>query len=102
MTGDADDRALDEARRLRDAARANVHTGLTTLRDSLTERPLARRVTDRIATEVTETLDSGVELARESKGVIALTLAALLGWLFRRQLGSAAYQVWTRARQQTS
>jgi len=79
---------LIEARRLRDAARAIVRTDITTVRLDLAQRPLTTRVRDKVVLAATQTADDAVALAKDNPLVVGLTLAALLGWLFRNRLGA--------------
>ena len=83
-----DEGALAEARALRDSARGIVRTDLETLRLSLDERPIARRMRDRALTGTAEGLKSGVALIGENRAVLGLTLAGLGAWLFRKPLGA--------------
>lgn len=94
MTIAPDEAHLIEARRLRDMARGIVRTDLATLRLSLAERPLGRRMRDRAVVTAVDTAEYTVDLARENRGVLALTLAGVTGWLFRKPLGVLAHTGW--------
>ena len=94
MTGAPDEAALIEARRLRDLARGIVQTDLATLRLSLAERPVGQRLRDRAVVIAVDTAEDGIDLARENWGVVAVTLAGLTGWLFRRPLGVLMHNGW--------
>jgi len=95
MTLAPDEADLIEAQRLRDMARANVRTNLQTLRDGLTERPLTTRVRDQVVSTAVDTAESGIDLALENKALLGLTLASVVGWLFRKRLGGLAQAGWT-------
>ena len=99
MTLGSDEADLIAARRLRDMARAIVHTDLATLRRDVAERPVVGRVRAQIISTALDTAESGIDLALESRGVLALTGTALVGWLFRKPLGVLAQHGWTRAKQ---
>lgn len=99
MTLRSEEADLIAARRLRDIARAIVHTDLATLRRDVAERPVAGRVRAQIISTALDTAESGIDLALENRGVLALTGTAMVGWLFRNPLGVLAQHGWTRARQ---
>jgi hypothetical protein len=94
-----DEADLIEAQRLRDLARDILRSDLDTLREDLARRPLAGRARDAVVTAVADTAESGIDLARENIGVLALTGATLLGWLFRKPLGALAQSGLARAGQ---
>lgn len=95
-----DEAQLIEARRLRDLARSIVRTDLATLRHSLAERPLRQRMRDRAVVTAVDTAEYGIDLARENRGVLTITLAGITGWLFRKPLGALAHTGWTWAERQ--
>jgi|GEM_PF-1566701 len=86
MTPDRDEAELIEARQLRDMARAIVRDNLTTLQVGLAARPIRQRLRDRAVNLAADGVEQAVDLARNSKTVIALTLAALAAWFARRSL----------------
>ncbi len=89
---------LVEARRLRDMARGIVKTDVATVKLELAERSIPERVRDRIVLAATETAEDGVALVRENRVVVGLTVAALIGWLFRGQLGTLSARGYSLAR----
>ena len=97
-----DEAELIEALRLRDMARAIVRTDLETLRLGLAERPLTSRVRDKVITTAVDTAESGIDLALENRLVLGLTLASMIGWLFRKPLGALAHAGWTSVVRQVS
>ncbi|WP_428333670.1 hypothetical protein [Novosphingobium sp.] len=78
------------ARHLRDVARSTVKTDVSIVRLALAERSLLARVRDRVVLSVTQTAEEGVALADENRVIVGLTLAAAVGWVFRRPLGTLA------------
>lgn len=94
-----DEQALIDARALRDAARGVVATDLAVLRSEWTRRPLTRRLRDRAVNHAADAIEAGIDLARDQKWVIAATLAALGGWLFRNRLAKWAQIGWALAAQ---
>lgn len=86
--------AVIEARALRDSARALVRTDLATLRAEWSRRPLARRLRDRAVSRAADAIEAGVDLALAQRWVIAGTLAALAGWLFRNRLAGLVQAAW--------
>jgi len=94
MSVTPDEAALIAARELRDVARSIVRTDVRTLRLSLAERPLARRMRDQAVSAVVDTAERGIDLALENRALLGVTLAAIIGWLFRKPLGSLGHQGW--------
>lgn len=84
-----DESALIEARRLRDAARVTLRTDIATLRQSLEQRPLTRRLRDEALHGALGTLRDARDLALENRAVLLLTGAALVGWLARKPFGAS-------------
>lgn len=82
------DRALSltQARVSRDAARTAFHTRLEQVKTDLAARGVGGRVADRIGEEAVDALDYTMDVARDSKGIIAGTLAAIVLWLFRNPI----------------
>ena len=68
---------IREDRANRDAARSLFDANLKQLRADLEARGVGGRIADKAKAETTEALAQGLEIAAESKGVIAGTLAAL-------------------------
>ncbi len=92
LSGDETD--LIAAQHLRDMARAIVRTDLATLRASLAAEPLSRRLRKRVVAGAVDTAQSGIELALENRALLAVTLAAAIGWLFRKPIGGLAHSGW--------
>lgn len=86
MKDHADRLAHDRA--LRDAARKLFLARIEALRADLRERGLGRRAAAAIATETREAIDEAIDIAFDSKGVVAATIAALMLWLFRNPIVS--------------
>ena len=91
----ADEADLIEAQRLRDMARDIVRGDLDTLRQSLSDRPITTQVRDQAVSTAADVAQSGIDLALENRGVLALTLAGVIGWLFRKPLGALGHAGWT-------
>lgn len=77
---------VSQAKLTRDAARATLQRRLDQVKVDLAARGVGGRVADRISEEAVEALDYTLEVARDSKGIIAGTLAALVLWLFRNPI----------------
>jgi len=93
-------RKLTEARAVRDAARAAFDGQLAQLRGDAEAHSIGGRIAERLGDDARATFHQALDVASESKGVIAGTLAALALWFLRnpiiawveRQLGDTAQQ----------
>jgi hypothetical protein len=81
----AEDR-LAQNRNLRGSARGLFDTRLAQVKADLAARSIGGRVKAKAQGEVFKALDSGIDVAKESKGVIAATVGAVLLWAFRAPL----------------
>jgi len=99
MAPDALETELIAARALRDMARGIVRTDWTTLRQSLSERPIARRVRDKAFAGARDAAKGGADLARHNLPLLGLAGAAAIGWLFRKRLGALCQTGWSRIAQ---
>ena len=70
----------------RQAARAMFDARLSQVRADLEARSVGGRIADKALDETRTALGEAAAIARESKGVIAATLGALLLWAFRGPL----------------
>ncbi|MBN8483496.1 MAG: hypothetical protein J0L50_01845 [Sphingomonadales bacterium] len=86
---DAESR-LAEDRRNRQAARGLFDTRLGRVKADLAARPVPERVKAKAVDEAAKAIDKGLEIAGQSKGVIAATIGALALWAFRKPLVQAA------------
>lgn len=77
---------VTRAKELRDAARAAFHERLGQVKADLSARGVGSRMADRIGEEAIGAIDYTLDVARDSKGIIAGTLAALVLWLFRNPI----------------
>ncbi|MFC0589305.1 hypothetical protein ACFFF7_07760 [Novosphingobium aquiterrae] len=84
MTDPADQ--LAEDRRMREAAKANFTAGIAQVKADLGARSVPARVIAKAKDEAVETMATGLEIAEESKGIVAGVVAAVLLWLFRAPL----------------
>lgn len=87
---------LTQYRALRDAAWANVHADLDTLRADLTAHGVGERIKDRAAEEAHDAWDNARDVATEHKGVVAGTILALVAWLLRGPIGDGLAAVFGR------
>jgi len=80
------ERLLDDARDQRDSARARFDARLAIVRADLEARSVGGRIADKIGEEARDALDEAIDVAKESKGVIAGTIAALALWFLRHPI----------------
>ena len=79
-------RELDEARAARDAARVQFDAQLMRLRGDPAARSIGGRIADRLGEDAQTALDQALDVASESKGIIAATMAALALWFLRNPI----------------
>ena len=77
------------SRAVRDAARKSFDSRVAQIRGELEERGVGGRIVDSLQEEMRETFDEVVEVAGQSKGIIAATIAALAIWYLRSPIGAA-------------
>ena len=77
---------LAQDRRNRIAARKVFDTGLAQVRADLEARGIGGRIKDRAGQEAKAVFDEALDIASESKGILAATVAALVLWLARNPL----------------
>ncbi len=83
------ERRLVEDRTTRNAARKVFEGNVAQVKADLAARSIPERLADKARRDVTDALATGLDVARESKGIVA-GMAALLGaWFFRASLISA-------------
>lgn len=87
---------IREDRANRSAARGLFDANLQQVRADLEARGVGGRIADKAKSEVTEAMAQGLEIAAESKGVIAGTVAALALWFFRAPLIAALQGLFDR------
>ncbi|MBS0482707.1 MAG: hypothetical protein JSR96_11265 [Proteobacteria bacterium] len=83
------ERRFVEDRETRQAAWSVVESGVAQVRADLDARSIPGRIADQAKDEVTEAVATGMEIASESKGIIAAVLGLSALWLFRAPLLSA-------------
>jgi hypothetical protein len=71
--------ALEQAKAARNGARLAYETRLRQVREDLSARSVGGRIADHAA----ETAAQAADIARENKGIVAGTIAALGIWLLR-------------------
>lgn len=81
---------LAKDRGVRQAARGLFETRLAQVRQDLESRSVPARIKAKAQDEAVKTIDQGLSIAKESKGVIAATAGALALWFFRKPLIAAA------------
>lgn len=84
MTGHL--RQLVEARAARDAARGVFDARLDQVRRDLEARGVGARVADRLGEDAKSVLDEALDVASDSKGIIAGTIAMLALWFMRHPI----------------
>lgn len=90
------ERRLAEDRATRNAARAVFEANVAQIRADLEARSIPGRIVDKANQEVKSAISEGLAVAREGKGIIAGTIAALLLWLFRDSLLAALDSLFER------
>lgn len=89
---------LTAARTARDIAHAVFIDRLESIRADLSARGVGARVADSVMGGTTDALDAGLDVARQRKGLLAGTFAALLAWIFREPLFAGAVALVARLR----
>ena len=84
MSSAADE--LAAARAARDAARAAYDASLMQLRGDPAEQSIGGRVAERLSEDARAAFDKALDVASESKGIIAGTVAALAQWFLRHPI----------------
>lgn len=80
------ERRLIADRGNRNTARGLFDQRLARVKADLGARSVPARVKDRVQEQVFAALDQGIDVARESKGIIAAVTAAMGLWFFRQPL----------------
>lgn len=70
----------------RNSARGLFDQRLTRVKADLSARSVPARVKDRVQEQVFAALDQGIDIAKESKGIIAAVAGAMGLWFFRQPL----------------
>lgn len=81
----AEDRFIED-RQIRNEARAVFDAELQQVKADLKARSIPGRVVDSAKHEASEAIATGLEVANESKGIIAAIAAAIGLWVFRAPL----------------
>lgn len=77
---------LAQHRNLRGTARGLFDTRLAQVKADLAARSVGGRIKAKAKDEAFKAFDTGIDVAKESKGVIAATTGAILVWVFRAPL----------------
>lgn len=80
------DRRLEEAREARDLARAAFDAQLQRVRGDPEEESIGGRIARRLGDDARSAFDDAVDIASESKGIVAGTIAALALWFLRNPI----------------
>lgn len=80
------ERRLAEDRATRHAAQSNLKSGVAQVKRDLSARSVPGRVVDTIKGRTTEVLADGIEIAAESKGIVAAVAGGIGLWLFRDRI----------------
>ncbi len=70
----------------RNSARGLFDRRLARVKADLSARSVPDRVKDRVQEQVFDALDLGIDVAKESKGIIAVVAGAIGLWFFRQPL----------------
>lgn len=70
----------------RNSARGLFDRRLTRVKADLSARSVPSRVKDRVQEQVFTALDHGLDVAKDSKGIIAATAGAIALWFFRQPI----------------
>lgn len=84
---------LAKTRAARDWAKAEFDTSLAQLRCDLEEQSIGARVKDKLLDDASAVYTEALEVASESKGLIAATVAALALWFLRHPIIAWAQQL---------
>ena len=90
------DQRLSEDRANRRAARGLFDRHLAQVKADFTARGIGARIKAKAADQGKQALAEGLAVAKESKGIIAGTLAALVLWFWRMPLLSLAKRLLSR------
>jgi hypothetical protein len=75
---------LDADRAARNAARSAFDNRLAGIREDLDARGVGGRIADRIGDDAREMMEEAIEIADNSRGIIAGTIAAVALWIFHK------------------
>jgi hypothetical protein len=84
---------LEEARDMRDSAKSRFDARLAIVQADVEARSIGSRIADKAAEEARDAMEDAMAVARESKGIIAGTIAALALWFLRNPLIAWAEQL---------
>lgn len=96
MTGPEERLMQDRANR--NAARSLVDAELAQIKADLAARGIGGRIADQASSEVKQAANTALAVAKESKGIIAGTVAALGLWFFRKPIAATTKHLFERAK----
>lgn len=81
-----DPQSIYALRSARDSARANFDASLEQVKSDFSARSIGSRITGKVQENAKATAVYALDVARENKGIIAGTVAAIALWLFRNPI----------------
>lgn len=81
---------LEETRAQRNTSKALFEARLGKVRAEIEERGLGGRIADKASADARHVVDSAMDIANNSKGIIAATLGALAVWFLRNPIMALA------------
>lgn len=87
------EKRIREDRALRNAARGVFNAGVGNVKADLAARGIGGRIADSATGQLRDAADQAIDVAKESKGIIAGTFAALGLWTFRKPLLAAVHRL---------
>lgn len=92
------ERALIDARIARDAARATLIGTVGRLKGDASPKRITARLKADAAHAARNAAMDAIDIIADERGIVAGTVAALVGWLARRPIAAGARALWCRVR----
>lgn len=92
------DSDAEAARVARNSAKVRMEERFSALKGGYEQKGIGSRIGDRVSAKLKDTAQDVVEVASESKGLIAGTAGLLAIWLARRPLTSVSRKLLAKAR----
>lgn len=89
---------LHQSRATRERARSALTAQFDQVKDDLAAKGVGARAGERVLKQANEAAETGLDVARERKGVIAGTIGALLLWRFREPFARGVAGAFDRLR----
>ena len=90
-------RLLADQRAARDRARAEFNRQLAQAKIDLAPAVLKRRIAAEVQKTSLSVAHQAIDIASDSRGIVAATVAALVLWLARKPIMAGAGKLWQRA-----